>query len=68
MEEFQIKEEYIELMKLLKAGGLCDTGGQAKILIGNEQVYVDDKIETRKRFKVRRGMTVSCEGNSLTVV
>lgn len=68
MEEFKIKDEYIELMKLLKASGLCDTGGQAKILIDNKLIYVDGEIESRKRFKVRKGMVISYQNNSIKIV
>ncbi len=68
MEEFKIKDEYIELMKLLKASGLCDTGGQAKLLIGNDLVSIDGEIENRKRFKVRKGMVISYEGKEIKVV
>jgi ribosome-associated protein YbcJ (S4-like RNA binding protein) len=30
---FVITDEYIELNKLLKASGVCDTGGQAKMIV-----------------------------------
>ena len=35
---------YIELMKLLKASGLTDTGGIAKMLISDGLVKVDTDI------------------------
>ena len=48
-QNFSISSEYIELIKLLKATGLCSTGGQAKMLVEDQLVTVDGKIETRKR-------------------
>lgn len=68
MNEFKINDDYIELLKLLKACGFCDTGGQAKLLIDNELINVNGKIETRKRFKVQKGMIVSYQGEKIQVV
>lgn len=50
--------EYIELHKLLKLTGLCGSGGEAKTLIANGLVRVNDAIETRKRCKLRAGQRV----------
>ena len=53
MEIFKIKSEYIELFKLLKSSGLCDSGGIAKLVISDGLVKVDNIIELRKRYKVK---------------
>jgi len=55
MTNFQIKGDYIELVRLLKASGLCQTGGEAKIRVENGEVRVDGKVETRKKAKIRPG-------------
>ncbi|MEA3332888.1 MAG: RNA-binding S4 domain-containing protein [Pseudomonadota bacterium] len=67
-QDFVISDEYIELNKLLKASGLCDTGGQAKMVIEDELVTVDGETETRKRRKIQNGMTVKFGIHSITVV
>ena len=67
-QQFVISDEYIELNKLLKASGLCGTGGQAKMVIEDELVTVDDEIETRKRRKIREGMIVRYDSHSVKVV
>ena len=67
-QQFAISDDYIELNKLLKASGLCDTGGQAKIVIEDELVTVDDEIETRKRRKIKDGMIVRYSSHSVKVV
>ena len=41
---FEIKGEYIELIKLLKASGLCDMGRDAKFAVSNQQVKVNGEI------------------------
>jgi ribosome-associated protein len=68
VEEFVISGEYIELNKLLKVSGLCDTGGQAKIIIEEESVTVNGEIETRKRRKISSGMVVKYNTQSIMVI
>ena len=67
-QDFVISDEYIELNKLLKASGLCDTGGQAKMVIEDELVTVNGEIETRKRRKVTADMIVQYNNQSVRVV
>lgn len=67
MAEFQITGEYIELDKLLKAAQLCGTGGEARIMISEGLVTVDGEVELRLRRKVRPGMTVRYDGQTLVV-
>jgi ribosome-associated protein len=64
---FTISSEYIELIKLLKATGLCGTGGQAKMLVEDRLVIVDGEIETRKRRKIKDGMIVKYDIHSIKV-
>ena len=68
--DFQLKpdSEFIELMKLLKAEKIAQTGGHAKILIENEEVKVNGKIELRKRNKLRKGDLVEVEDYKITIV
>ncbi|MBN2466753.1 MAG: RNA-binding S4 domain-containing protein [Deltaproteobacteria bacterium] len=68
METFEFSGDYIELNKLLKASGLCETGGRAKIEIENGLVSVDGTVENRKRCKIRNGQTVEYEGQTIKVV
>ncbi|MFA5215201.1 phage head closure protein [Sulfuricurvum sp.] len=52
---YTLSDETIELYKLLKLLDLVDTGGQAKMLIEQEQVKRNGEIETRKRAKITKG-------------
>ncbi len=67
-QEFELKGEYIELIKLLKVTGLCQTGGEAKMVTGDGLVKVDGEVETRKKKKIRRNQVVEYEGNTITVI
>lgn len=64
---FKIEGDYIELSKLLKITGLCDTGGMAKIVTAEGRVSVDSHTEHRKRCKIRRGQVVAFDGHTIEV-
>ncbi|HED34280.1 MAG TPA: RNA-binding S4 domain-containing protein [Gammaproteobacteria bacterium] len=68
MEDFELLgHEYIELNNLLKITGLCESGGRAKVLIAEGQVKVDNKVELRKRCKIRKGQLVEFNGEQVQV-
>ena len=64
---FEISGDYIELLKLLKASGLCGSGGEAKICIEEGKVFVDGVQEFRKRCKIVRGQKIEFNGEELSV-
>ncbi|HNX68021.1 MAG TPA: RNA-binding S4 domain-containing protein [Candidatus Omnitrophota bacterium] len=64
---FILQGEFIELNKLLKVCGLCESGGMAKQAIAQGCVKVDGQIELRKAFKVRQGMRVEYAGHTIVV-
>lgn len=53
--EFEIKGDYIELMQLLKAVGVAQTGGHAKFIVRDELVLRNGEVETRLRAKLVPG-------------
>jgi len=52
--DFQLRGEYIELIKLLKLVRIAESGGQAQLMVENGEVILNDEIEHRKRAKLRR--------------
>lgn len=62
MIEFTLREEYIELIRLLKAVQLADSGGIAKMLVENGEVKRNGEIEYRKRAKIRAGEITEVRG------
>ncbi len=52
---FKIDTEYIELIKLLKATSLSESGAQAKTFVEDGIVLRNGEVETRKRAKIRPG-------------
>lgn len=59
--EFSLEGEYIELTQLLKAVGIAQTGGHAKIIVEEGAVVRDGEVETRKRAKIRKGEEIKVE-------
>ena len=52
---FKVDGEYIELMALLKAVGIAQTGGHAKIIVDEGNVLRNGEVELRRRAKCRKG-------------
>lgn len=65
---FAVRGEYIQLDQLLKATGLCDSGGSAHAAIAEGRVKVDAAVDTRKRAKLRPGQTVAIGGETVELV
>lgn len=68
MIEFKIADEYIELIKLLKATQVAENGGMAKILVENGEVLRNGEVETRKRAKILPGETIEALGETIKVL
>ncbi|MBD1583554.1 RNA-binding S4 domain-containing protein [Pseudoalteromonas sp. S16_S37] len=60
--EIELEEEPIELCNLLKVLDLAETGGQAKMLIGEGYVAVNGEPCTVKRKKLYAGDTLAFDG------
>jgi ribosome-associated protein len=66
--EHILRDDYIELSALLKLVGPFGSGGQVKLIITDELVSVDGKIETRRKCKLRAGQRVVCQEFGLDIV
>ena len=67
METITITTEYIKLQDLLKLAGVVYTGGEAKVLIQEGAVTVNDAVCTQRGKKLRPGDTVRLGDAALTV-
>jgi ribosome-associated protein len=65
--DFELRGEFIELDKLLKALGLAESGGRARVMITEGQVQVDGQPESRKTAKMRAGQVVALHGVRITI-
>lgn len=60
-------ENFIKLDSFMKWQNLVDSGGQAKVIIQNGEVRVNNKVETRRGRKLVNGDKVTYGGRTLTV-
>lgn len=67
METFQLTDEYIELIRLLKRLNWVESGGMAKMVVDDGMVRVNGQVESRKRCKLRKGDQVDFEGMSVKI-
>jgi ribosome-associated protein len=65
---FAVRGDYIQLDQLLKATGLCESGGAAHAAIAEGRVKVDGAVDTRKRAKLRPGQTVQFGGETVELL
>ncbi len=68
MREFKLKEDYIELVKLLKLLRIAETGGHAKIMVEEGEVLRNGELEYRKRAKLISGDVIEVMGETIKVI
>ncbi|MDE6780533.1 MAG: RNA-binding S4 domain-containing protein [Ruminococcus sp.] len=66
-ESVKITTEFIKLDALLKFASLVNSGGEAKMLIQDGQIFVNGEVCTMRGKKIRSGDKVSY-GNKEVVV
>ncbi|WP_092928359.1 RNA-binding S4 domain-containing protein [Actinopolyspora alba] len=67
MEDVEIGEGTIRLGQLLKLAGLVEHGGEAKSLIQDGEVLVNDEPETRRGRQLSPGDEVSVGAETVRV-
>ena len=68
MLEFELTEDYIELIKLLKVLQIAENGAMAKTLVENGEVGRNGEQESRKRAKIRKGEVIKVLGQTIKVI
>ena len=68
MEEIILRDEFIKLGQALKAAGLVESGVEAKIVIQNGEVKVNNVVETQRGKKLYDGDLVDFQGEEIKIV
>ena len=68
MEYITIKDEFIKLGQALKAANLVEDGVEAKLVIQDGLVKVNNEVDTRRGRKLYDGDIVSFEGQEIKIV
>jgi len=63
-----IRDDYIELYKILKIENMAASGGEAKFFISEGLVRVNGQVDTRKRRKTVPGEVVEYNGESVRII
>jgi ribosome-associated protein len=67
-ESFALRSDFIDLLQLLKATGYAATGGEAKIMVDDGLITVNDELESRKRRKLRGGDVVTIDSQVRIII
>ena len=67
IKSIKISTEFIKLDALLKYSGIASTGGEAKIIILSEEVFVNGKLCLERGKKIRPGDIVRFRNDVLRI-
>lgn len=67
MEIIKLRDEYIKLGQALKAANLVEDGVEAKLVIQNGLVKVNNQVDIRRGRKLYDGDVVSFDGQELRI-
>lgn len=67
METIKIKDDFIKLGQALKLGGIVDSGVEAKIVIQDGEVSVNEKTELQRGKKIVPGDMIEYKGHKIKV-
>lgn len=67
MNEVKIKDEHIKLGQAMKLGRMVNSGVEAKMVIQDGQVCVNDKVELQRGKKLFVGDIVSFQGETIQI-
>ncbi|MBU5428369.1 RNA-binding S4 domain-containing protein [Tissierella pigra] len=68
MKEISIDTDYIKLDQFLKHIGVAQTGGQAKIIISEGSIKVNNEVVLQRGKKIRKDDIVNIEGYDSFIV
>ena len=67
MEIIKLRDEYIKLGQALKAANLVEDGVEAKLVIQDGLVKVNNEVDIRRGHKLYDGDVVSFDGQELRI-
>lgn len=67
MQSIKLREDYIKLGQALKAGGLVDSGVDAKFVIQDGLVKVNHEVEYQRGKKLVSGDIVEYNGETIKI-
>ena len=68
MVDIKITSEYITLGQFIKFVGIISNGSEAKYYLANNEVYINNELDTRRGKKIYPGDTIKVENKVYKVV
>lgn len=66
--EFELTQDYIELIKLLKLLNLCESGSEAKLIVDEGLVKFNNAVEFQRRKKLRKNDIVLFQDTEIRII
>lgn len=67
MSKIAIKTEYITLSQFLKLSNIVNSGGEAKIFLQDNKIYVNEEKENRKGKKLYKGDHIKIDNKDFEI-
>ena len=67
IKEIKIDSEFITLGQFLKFADVISTGGEAKVFLSQNDVYINDELDVRRGRKLRSGDRLTILGESYLI-
>ena len=67
MKKIKIKDEYIKLGQALKLAGLVSSGVEAKVVIQDGEIFVNEERELQRGKKLHAGDVISFNGEEVQI-
>ena len=65
--EIKISSEFITLGQFLKFADIIESGGEAKLFLSQNDVFINDELDVRRGRKIRTGDKVVILGESYLI-
>ena len=65
--EIKISSEFITLGQFLKFADIIESGGEAKLFLSQNDVFINDELDVRRGRKIRPGDKVVILGESYLI-
>ena len=67
MKNINITTEYIKLDQFLKLSGITGTGGESRVFISENEIYVNGELEERRGRKLRQDDLIKIGGETYKI-
>lgn len=67
MKKIVIKTEFITLGQFLKVADIIQSGGEAKMFLANNEVYINGELDVRRGRKLRENDVIKVDGEEFVI-